>query len=61
MRDFKHGEGTVAYYNDGDWVEGCTALVEHFDGTMEILHWPDEIAKREAEKAAQAAPAMQAA
>ena len=61
MRDFKHGEGEVAYYNDGDWVEGCTALVEHFDGTMEILHWPDEIAKREAEKAAQTAPAMQAA
>ena len=22
----------VEYYNDGDWVEGCTALVEHFDG-----------------------------
>jgi UDP-2,3-diacylglucosamine pyrophosphatase LpxH len=36
----------VAYYNDGDWVEGCTALVEHFDGRMEILHWADEIAKR---------------
>ncbi|MDP4538033.1 UDP-2,3-diacylglucosamine diphosphatase [Qipengyuania sp. DY56-A-20] len=43
MRDF---DG-IAYYNDGDWVEGCNALVEHFDGTMEILHWPDEIAKRE--------------
>jgi len=36
----------IAYYNDGDWVEGCTALVEHFDGTMEILHWPEEIARR---------------
>ena len=22
--------------NDGDWVESCTALVEHFDGTFEI-------------------------
>jgi UDP-2,3-diacylglucosamine pyrophosphatase LpxH len=41
----------VLYYNDGDWVEGCTALVEHFDGTMEILHWPDEIAKRRAQAA----------
>jgi len=39
----------VAYYNDGDWVEGCTALVEHFDGHMEILHWADEIAARDAE------------
>jgi UDP-2,3-diacylglucosamine pyrophosphatase LpxH len=40
----------VAYYNDGDWVEGCTALVEHFDGRMEILHWPEEMARREAER-----------
>jgi UDP-2,3-diacylglucosamine pyrophosphatase LpxH len=39
----------VAYYNDGDWVEGCTALVEHFDGRMEVLHWADEIARRESE------------
>jgi UDP-2,3-diacylglucosamine pyrophosphatase LpxH len=38
----------VTYYNDGDWVEGCTALVEHFDGRMEILHWADEIAARSA-------------
>jgi UDP-2,3-diacylglucosamine pyrophosphatase LpxH len=21
------------------WVESCTALVEHFDGRLEILHW----------------------
>lgn len=40
--------GGVAYYNDGDWVEGCTALVEHFDGRMEVLHWADEIARRDA-------------
>jgi UDP-2,3-diacylglucosamine pyrophosphatase LpxH len=40
----------VEYYNDGDWVEGCNALVEHFDGRMELLHWPDEIARREAEE-----------
>ena len=38
----------VSYYNDGDWVEGCTALVEHFDGRMEVLNWPEEIARREA-------------
>ena len=29
----------VAYINDGDWVESCTALVEHFDGRLEILEW----------------------
>ena len=29
----------VLYCNDGDWVESCTALVEHFDGRLEILDW----------------------
>ena len=29
----------VLYCNDGDWVESCTALVEHYDGRLEILHW----------------------
>ncbi|WP_375398802.1 UDP-2,3-diacylglucosamine diphosphatase [uncultured Sphingomonas sp.] len=38
--------GGVQYYNDGDWVEGCTALVEHFDGRMEVLHWANEIQDR---------------
>jgi UDP-2,3-diacylglucosamine pyrophosphatase LpxH len=41
--------GGIQYYNDGDWVEGCTALVEHFDGHMEILHWADEVALRGAD------------
>ena len=40
----------VEYYNDGDWVEGCTALVECDDGNMEILHWADEIAARNAKQ-----------
>jgi len=29
----------VQYYNDGDWVESCSALVEHWDGRLELLHW----------------------
>ncbi len=29
----------VLYANDGDWVESCTALVEHFDGQLEVLQW----------------------
>lgn len=37
--------GDITYMNDGDWVESCTALVEHFDGTWEIIYWADEIAK----------------
>ncbi|HTH27690.1 MAG TPA: UDP-2,3-diacylglucosamine diphosphatase [Sphingobium sp.] len=32
--------GDVTYYNDGDWVESCTALVEAPDGAMSILDWP---------------------
>lgn len=32
----------ILYCNDGDWVESCTALVEHFDGTLEIVHWVEE-------------------
>jgi len=31
--------GGVTYVNDGDWVESCTALVEHLDGRLEILQW----------------------
>ena len=31
--------GGVLYINDGDWVESCTALVEHGDGRLELLEW----------------------
>jgi UDP-2,3-diacylglucosamine pyrophosphatase LpxH len=31
----------VLYINDGDWVESCTALVEHMDGRLEILPWAE--------------------
>ena len=40
--------GDTEYWNDGDWVEGCNALVEHADGRMEILNWPEEMARRDA-------------
>jgi UDP-2,3-diacylglucosamine pyrophosphatase LpxH len=36
--------GDVQYINTGDWVESCTAVVEHFDGRMEIIHWPHTLA-----------------
>ncbi|TIX49307.1 UDP-2,3-diacylglucosamine diphosphatase [Alteraurantiacibacter aquimixticola] len=50
-RMFTHDGKSIEYWNDGDWVEGCNALVEHEDGRMEILHWPDEIARRERDAA----------
>ena len=43
-------EGAL-YLNDGDWVEHCTGLVEHHDGTFELLHWTEQrltLARREA-------------
>jgi len=30
------------YMNDGDWVESCTALVEHHSGAWEIITWTKE-------------------
>ena len=32
----------VKYMNDGDWVESCTALVEHHSGHWEIITWTKE-------------------
>jgi UDP-2,3-diacylglucosamine pyrophosphatase LpxH len=37
--------GDVTYYNDGDWVESCTALVEDFTGAMSIVDWVAEQAR----------------
>jgi UDP-2,3-diacylglucosamine pyrophosphatase LpxH len=31
--------GDMIYMNDGDWVESCSALVEHEDGRWEIIYW----------------------
>jgi UDP-2,3-diacylglucosamine pyrophosphatase LpxH len=31
-------DGTL-YCNDGDWVDSCTALVENFDGSLELVEW----------------------
>jgi UDP-2,3-diacylglucosamine pyrophosphatase LpxH len=30
---------TVTYANTGDWVENCTALVEHADGRLALRRW----------------------
>ena len=36
--NIRHVDG-IAYMNCGDWVESCTALVEHEDGRWEIIVW----------------------
>lgn len=35
--------GSITYYNDGDWVESCTALTEAKDGTMSIINWAENV------------------
>lgn len=35
---FKAMDG-ILYCNDGDWVENCSALVEHADGRLETVSW----------------------
>ena len=29
----------LSYINCGDWVDSCTAIVEHLDGRMELIRW----------------------
>jgi UDP-2,3-diacylglucosamine pyrophosphatase LpxH len=45
-----HHDYGIRYINCGDWVESCTAVVEHHDGRFEIIDWsnakstrPDEV------------------
>jgi len=32
----------VLYLNAGDWVENCTAVIEHPDGELELVTWSPE-------------------
>lgn len=32
------------YINTGDFVESCTAIVEHFDGQLELVNWNKPLA-----------------
>lgn len=42
--------GGVLYCNDGDWVESCSALVEQFNGHLEIVRWTEVRGKDHTEK-----------
>ena len=46
--------GGVEYFNTGDWVESSTAIVEHYDGTMQLLR--PEATATSAETSDSAAP-----
>jgi UDP-2,3-diacylglucosamine pyrophosphatase LpxH len=47
--------GSITYYNDGDWVESCTALTEAKDGTMSIIDWAAHVRDCAAKQAVVAA------
>jgi len=36
-----NAEGEVIYLNCGDWVESCTALIEHHDGSIDLIRASD--------------------
>ncbi len=38
--------GDVHYLNSGDWVESLTAIVEHYDGRYELVHFHDFVRER---------------
>lgn len=41
-----HNSFGVEYLNCGDWVESCTAIVEHADGRFELIDWARETRAR---------------
>jgi UDP-2,3-diacylglucosamine pyrophosphatase LpxH len=43
----------VKYFNCGDWVDHCSALVEHLDGVMEIIRWFDRKGESPAPRSAE--------
>ncbi len=56
-----HTRFGVRYLNSGDWVESCTALIEHADGRFEILRWSQVAAEATSQAAAAQTPKVAAA
>ncbi len=38
----------LRYVNCGDWVDSCTAIVEHHDGRLELIQWHEALSSAEA-------------
>lgn len=49
-----HDEFGIRYVNAGDWVESCTGIVEHYDGTFELVRWAEERGRPAAEPVSEA-------
>jgi len=52
--------GGITYINCGDWVDSCTAVVEHVDGRMELVRWDRIASERELRVSEPAQPAYAA-
>jgi len=48
--------GRVHYLNSGDWVESLTAIIEHHDGTMELVQYHEFLARIRPHQQIDAAP-----
>jgi UDP-2,3-diacylglucosamine pyrophosphatase LpxH len=49
----------LMYINCGDWVDSCTAILEHTDGRMELVRWDAEtVAPDATETSSPAGPAQ---
>lgn len=46
----RDAEGLL-YINCGDWVDSCTAIVEHIDGRLELIEWRNSIVSTEDQSA----------
>jgi UDP-2,3-diacylglucosamine pyrophosphatase LpxH len=42
-----HDDLGVRYINCGDWIESCTAVAEHSNGSFEIVSWHDRGARQD--------------
>ena len=47
----------MEYLNCGDWVESCTALIEHWDGSIALYRLADAQARLAVQAAALREPA----
>ncbi|MDZ4730032.1 MAG: UDP-2,3-diacylglucosamine diphosphatase [Xanthomonadales bacterium] len=56
--EIRHGKG-LTYMNCGDWVESCTALVEHRDGRIELLQWREKAKSLKADQVPMNEPDLQ--
>ena len=58
IREVATPSGTTLYANCGDWVENCTALVEHHDGRLEVVRWTGALGTSPASSAVDTSPAQ---